>query len=277
MNRIRIHRSPRLLAALATTFALGTVACGSDATDDDDGSTNMEVMVQGVVVDPDVFIGGQIMGLTTEEARAAGARAGIPIAADVRPDVRVVTDASGKFSLSVPANTKIRLLTYENDDMTYLPTHDNVVIDVGTEDVTDALTFVCSSQTSGPVRLAEDLGISVDEMLTRGYCAVNAFAGSFPGLTFIENITGTVNTPGFKIVGRIATPMGLEWLAPEEMTTTSSIALFGVFSDSPISEPTDVSITFTDNSNNPPYEFAPFTCQVRPGFGVYSRPAYATE
>jgi len=139
------------------------------------------------------------------------------------------------------------------------------------------MTFTCSATRSGPVRIAADLGVDLDNILTRGYCSVAAFTGSFPQLDQIDNATATVNTPGYKIVAGMPTSTGIVWMPPEEDSATSPISLFAVVSDTPITAPTDISITFTDTANTPPFQFPAFTCKALPGFSVFSRPVYPTN
>jgi hypothetical protein len=199
------------------------------------------------------------------------------VAADIRQDMKVVSDAMGVFSLKVPANSKFRLVTFEDDAMMYMPTSDNNEITVGTTDITDALTFACSSSRSGAARIANDLGVDLDNILQRGYCAVNAADGDFPAFVPIGNITATVTTPGYGIVAGMPTAMGIVWMPLEDMSATSPISLFAVVADNPITGPTDVSITFTDMANDPPNQFGTFTCHVTPGFAVFSRQVNPTN
>ena len=93
---------------LPLVLAIGATACGDDTSDDDTQIT--EVTVRGVVVDPDLYLTAKLdNSLSLQESLAAASLPNIPVAVDVRPDVRVMTDASGAFELKVPANSKLPL------------------------------------------------------------------------------------------------------------------------------------------------------------------------
>jgi hypothetical protein len=206
---------------------------------------------------------------------AASARANIPVSTEARPDVKATTDATGAFELKVPANSRIRLVTYADAGNTYIPTSTNEEITVGTTDIDDVVLFSCSAMTSGPVKIAEALGVSLENVLGRGYCGMWNFVGTaFPAVeNYIENTTITVNTPGYKVFIH----NGLEWAATNETMATGPYSLYAVLSDAPVTSPTDVSVTFTDTANTPPHEYAPYTCRILPGFPAFTKPIFPTN
>jgi hypothetical protein len=270
-------------------FSFFLAACGgssidllhSDLGNSDHGGLNTDlpdgaksVLVSGYLLDPEKLAAALAMNIDPAQliADACVPEAALhAISAEGTISPTVMTDSMCNFTVTVPQNQPIHIVTEMGVDV--VPTYDQATIAVNDQDVTGAaaLTFVASNPYSVLAGLASARAEAFDDLLGSGICVFDAagelLTSPFTGVNSVTSATISVTPAGFLVYADTdATTMP----PTLKQQATSPLELFAIVEPG-LTTPTTITIDTTAVPS--PFAFAPASCTVQPGYVTLSSAA----
>lgn len=182
--------------------------------------------------------------------------------ADGTQSETVMADASCDYTVTVKENTTVHMVAAMAGTVMNTYSQDNTV--VGTTQVTGIPAHVCTSNPyAAPMGLASLLTIGTDEIQSHGVCMFGTndiFTAPFVKLT---PSTTTVSPSSFTVYAMTNPGATPPTFVQQADSPVGIHALYDASNSSP------VTLTVSSTADSGPNTYAPFACDVKPGFVTF--------